>query len=145
MEPYYWIIAFVVLLVIEAVTLGLTTIWFAGGAFVAFILALCGVPFWIQIVVFFVVSIALLFLTRPIVTKYFNVRKFRTNYDGVIGKVAKVTEKIDNFNSTGAAALNGQTWTARAAEDYEIYEPGTLVKVTDIQGVKLIVTKYEEF
>ncbi len=145
MEPFYWIIAFVVLLIVEAVTLGLTTIWFAGGALVAFILATFNAPLWLQLVVFFVVSIVLLVLTRPIIKKYFNARKFRTNYDGIIGKVAKVTEKIDNYNATGAASCNGQEWTARAEYDADVYEPGTLVKVLNIQGVKLIVTKYEEF
>ena len=139
-----WIALFVVLLIVEGLTMGLTTIWFAGGAFVAFILSLFGVNAYIQVAAFTVVSIALLFGTRPWAKKYLSGRKYGTNYDGVIGKVAKVIEKVDNYNATGLVAVNGTEWTARAEHDTDIYEPGTLVKVLNISGVKLIITKYSE-
>ena len=72
MTPFYWLIALAVLLVIEIITLGLTTIWFAGGALVAFVLALFNVPLLVQITVFLVVSILLLLFTRPVVEKRLN-------------------------------------------------------------------------
>ncbi len=144
METYIWIAAVVILIVVECLTMGLTTIWFAGGAFVAFILSLFNVPLPVQIVAFIVVSVALLFGTRPWAKKYLSGKKYGTNYDGVIGKVAKVVEKVDNYNATGLVAVNGTEWTARAEVDTDIFEPGTLVKVTNISGVKLIITKYVE-
>lgn len=144
MEAITWIIIFVVLLVVEIVTLGLTTIWFAGGALAGFIAANLGAPIWLQVVLFLVISVLLLFVTRPIAVKYLNQKRVKTNYEGVIGKVVKVTEKIDNFNATGAAVCSGQEWTARAEDDGTVFEPGTLVKVVNVSGVKLIVAEYKE-
>lgn len=144
MEAMYWLIILAVLIVIEIVTLGLTTIWFAGGALVAFILACFGVSLPIQITVFIVISLVLLFFTRPVAMKYLNKKRFKTNYEGVIGKIVKVTERIDNYNATGAAMCNGQEWTARAEIDNKVIEPGTMVKVVNVSGVKLIVTEYRE-
>ena len=141
---YIWIAMFVILLIVEGLTMGLTTIWFAGGALVAFILSLFGVNVFVQIAVFLVVSVVLLFGTRPWAKKYLSGRKYGTNYDGVIGKVAKVVEKVDNYNATGLVSVNGTEWTARAEDANDIYEPGTLVKVKNISGVKLIITKYIE-
>ena len=144
MEAITWIIIFVVLLVVEIVTLGLTTIWFAGGALAGFIAANLGAPLWLQIVLFLVISLLLLFVTRPIAVKYLNQKRVKTNYEGVIGKVVKVTEKIENFNATGAAVCNGQEWSARAENDSDVFEQGTLVRVVNVSGVKLIVTEYKE-
>lgn len=143
-EAIYWIIILVALIVIEIITLGLTTIWFAGGALVAFIAANLGASLPIQIIVFLVVSFGLLFATRPLAVKYLNKKRVKTNYEGIIGKVVKVTERIDNFNATGAAVCNGQEWTARAEVANMVYEPGTLVKVVNVTGVKLIVADYKE-
>ena len=51
-------------------TLGLTSIWFAGGAVVAAIVALFGVPFWVQMLIFIVVTCLLFALTRPVAKRY---------------------------------------------------------------------------
>ncbi len=144
MEAIYWLIILVVLIVIEIITLGLTTIWFACGALIAFLAANLGASLPVQIIIFILVSLLLLFFTRPIATKYLNKKRVKTNYEGVIGMTAKVTEKIDNFNASGAAICNGQEWTARAEVDHKIIEPGTIVKVVSVSGVKLIVTEYRE-
>ncbi len=144
METFFWIAIFAALLLVEGFTMGLTTIWFAGGALVAFVLSFFHVPLPIQIIVFIVVSILLLCLTRPLAMKYLNNKKGKTNYDGIIGKVAKVIEKVDNYNATGAVTFNGQEWSARSEGDADVFEPGTLVKVVNIAGVKVVVTKYVE-
>jgi len=144
MEAITWIIVFVILLVVEIVTLGLTTIWFAGGALAGFIAANLGAPLWLQIVLFLAISLLLLFVTRPLAVRLLNQKRVKTNYEGVIGKVVKVTAKIDNFNGTGTAVCNGQEWTARAEDDTAVFEPGTLVKVVNVSGVKLIVAEYKE-
>lgn len=143
MEPVYWLIALVVLLIIEIITLGLTTIWFAGGALVAFLAALLGMNTIIQVILFLAVSCILLVYTRPLAAKYFNTNRIRTNSEGLIGKEAKVIAKIDNFNQQGTAMVNGQEWSARSVDD-QIIEPEEHVIILEISGVKLIVKKKEE-
>ncbi len=144
MTSIYWLIAFVILVGIEIATMALTTIWFAGGAFVAFLLSLFGTPLEIQLAVFVVVSFVLLFLTRPFASKYVNSNTVKTNADSLIGKEARVTEEINNDLGTGTAVVGGQEWTARAAEDSKIHAVGTKVRIKEIQGVKLIVTTSKE-
>ena len=141
MESFYWLIAVAVFLIIEITTLGLTTIWFAGGALIAFLASILGANYLIQFILFVVVSVILLCFTRPIAVRYFNNHRARTNYESIIGQTAKVTSRIDNFNQTGAAIVGGQDWTARAEQDDDIIEPGTQVKIVAIKGVKLIVTR----
>lgn len=144
MAAIYWLIAFVVLLGIEAATMALTTIWFAGGALVAFVLALFGVNIQVQLAMFVIVSFILLFFTRPFALKYVNRNTVKTNLESLIGKTARVTVEINNLEGKGAAILNGQEWTARALVDDKIYPVGTMVEVKDIKGVKLIVSKKQE-
>ena len=133
--------AFIWLAVIEAVTLGLTTIWFAGGALIAFIASLFRVPIAIQFFLFFIVSLALLFLTRPIAIKYFNKDRIKTNVDTLIGKQAVVISEINNLKGEGTVILEGKEWTARSNAKHEILEDGMVVKILRIEGVKLIVEK----
>jgi membrane protein implicated in regulation of membrane protease activity len=144
MAAIYWLIGFVVLLGIEAATMALTTIWFAGGALVAFVLALFGVNTQVQLAVFVIVSFILLFFTRPFALKYVNRNTVKTNVESLIGKYARVTAEINNLEGRGAAVLNGQEWTARALEDDNIYPVGAMVEVKDIRGVKLIVSRKQE-
>ena len=138
METIVWLGIFLVLLVLEIISLGLTTIWFAGGALAAFAAALLGANIIIQAVLFLVISLVLLFVPRPIAVKYFNNNLAKTNVENVIGKTAKVSRQIDNVNSLGEAVLEGETWMARS-ENNEIIAEGTLVTVVAVEGVKLIV------
>ena len=141
---YVWLGLLILFLVIEIATVGLTTIWMAGGAFGALILDLAGLNLWWQIGAFLVVSFTMLVFTRPFVVKYINSHHEKTNYEGIIGKVVRITEKVDNLQQTGAAVVNGLEWTTRAERDDVILNPGDLAKVVNISGVKLIVKKYEE-
>ena len=134
-----WVAAIVIFLVVDALTAGLTCIWFAAGALAALIAALFGAAVWLQIVWFFVISIVSLIATRPLVTKYVNSKSQPTNADMVIGEEALVTEDIDNVAGTGAVAVSGKVWTARSL-DGEPVAVGNLVRVERIEGVKLIVT-----
>jgi len=143
MDSIYWIIILIVLIFIEIITLGLTTIWFAGGALVAFILSLLFDSLLTEIIAFLVVSMALLYFTKPVVMKYFNPQRVKTNYEGVIGKEALVITTIDNLKATGQAVVDGQEWSARSA-DGSVIEKGTKVIVQSISGVKLIVSKVKE-
>jgi membrane protein implicated in regulation of membrane protease activity len=144
MDAVFWLILLILLLGIETITVGLTTIWFAGGALVALILWGCGLNFWVQAFVFAIVSVILMIFTRPLAIKYINTNKLKTNYEGIIGKVVRVTKRVDNINGTGAAMVNGVEWTLRSTNDEIIIEEGTIVKVVDIKGVKLVVEEYIE-
>lgn len=144
MEAIVWLVIFALLVIIEIITLGLTTIWFAAGALVAFCATLVGAPIWLQVILFLIVSIIMLSVTRPIAQRYINQNVMKTNIDGLIGKTAKVTVDINNIDCEGYAILNGQEWTARAEDDNDKIPVGTLVTVKAITGVKLIVSRKEE-
>lgn len=134
----WWVIAIIVLLIIEGVTSGLVTIWFAIGAVAALLCALLGAPLWLQLVVFLLVSFVTLVLTRPLAQKHLNNRTQPTNADRLIGKECIVTEVIDNVAGTGAVTVGGQVWTARCVSD-AVVQPKTRATVRRIEGVKLIV------
>ena len=133
-----WLAVFVLLIVIELATMGLTTIWFAGGAVAGFIASMLGANVVIQAGVFFVVSIVLLIFTRPFAVRYINSNKTKTNIDGLIGQEALVLEEINNIRETGCARLEGKEWTARSVDD-TVIPADTVVIVERIEGVKLIV------
>lgn len=139
MNAVVWLIIFIVLLVVEFITMGLATIWFAGGALAAFIAALLADVLWLEIVIFCVVSFVLLFATRPLAVKWLNKDREKTNVDSTIGKTAVVTKTIRNLHGEGEALLEGMTWTARTEDDTAVVEAGQLVKVLRVSGVKLIV------
>lgn len=144
MSPITWLILMVILVAIEIATLGLTTIWFAGGALVAFLLSLLGVAWQVQMSVFVVVSFVLLIFTRPIAIKSLNRKTTKTNVESLVGRTAKVTSRIDNVQAIGSASLNGQEWTARTVRDGQNIEAGVLVRVVEVRGVKLIVEPLKE-
>lgn len=134
-----WMALVIIFLVVELVTVGLTTIWLAGGALVAFLLAAVGAGFWLQLIAFFVVSFVLIYFTRPFAVKYLNPRRTRTNSEELIGEIVKVTSRIDNRAAEGTALAKGLEWSARAISDDMTIEKDALVKVVRIEGVKLIV------
>lgn len=134
-----WLIILVIMVIIEIATMGLTTIWFAGGAMVAFLLAVFGVPFKIQLVVFLVVSFVMLAATRPIAMKHLNLKRTKTNIDDLAGKHAMVTKEINNMKGEGQIVLGGIEWTARSTEENIIISADTEVEVVEIEGVKAIV------
>lgn len=135
----FWLGAVVVLGIIEALTVGLVTIWFALGALAALISSLFGGPLWLQILLFIVVTAVTLFTTRPLVKKYFSKNSHKaTNADMVIGKDAMVIQKIDNLSGTGAVKVMGKEWSAVSENGEEISE-GEIVIPVKIEGVKLIV------
>lgn len=144
MEAICWLAVLIVLLLVEIATLGLTTIWFAGGALVACVAALLHASIWVQIVLFLVVSVLLLLFTRPAAVRYMNKNRTKTNVDSMAGKEAVVTEDIDNLKAQGVVQVNGLEWTARAENNQDVIPKGSVVEVTRVDGVKLIVRKREE-
>lgn len=138
-ELIVWLALLALLVIIEAATAQLVTIWFAAGALVAVIAELCNAPLYLEIILFVAVSLIALIVTRPLVRRFTTLRVQPTNADRNIGGTAVVLETIDNLNGKGSASINGVQWSARSADDTVIPQ-GTLVRIDDIQGVKLIVT-----
>ena len=145
MEPIYiWLMVLVAFVVIEIATMGLTTIWFAGGALIALLLAYFKTSFYVQLAAFLIVSIVLLVVTRPLALKFFNQKREKTNIDSLIGKQAIVTADIHNLKGEGQVMLDGMEWTARAYEEERTIPAGAVVEVKDVRGVKLIVIEVKE-
>lgn len=134
-----WLIAVVLLVILEASTMMLTCIWFAAGATAALLMALLSFGFWPQIIVFTAVSGICLAAVRPMAIRHFNSKKTPTNADRVIQKEGLVIETIDNSLPAGQVRVDGQIWTARAADAHTVIPVGTPVRILQIQGVKLIV------
>ncbi len=139
LQSVVWLGLLVVLLLVELATMGLTTIWFAGGALAAFAVSMFTETVLAQVLVFLAVSVVLLIFTRPFAVKFVNQNRVRTNADSLIGKVGVVTVEIDNLESRGEVQVSGQIWSARSKEGEKKLEKGTQVKILEISGVKLIV------
>ena len=141
MTPMIWLGLVAVLLLAEAMTVGLTTIWFAGGALVAAIASFFQVNLVIQVLLFLVIS---LIFTRPWAIRFMNSNREKTNVDSLIGESAVILEKVDNLKETGKAQVRGMEWTVRTEKDEETVEKGEVVTIVKVQGVKLIVKRRKE-
>ncbi len=135
----FWLVVLVALVVIELLTMGLTTIWFAGGALVATIAAVFGAPLSVQIILFLVVSGVLIIFTRPLAVRYFNKDRVRTNAESLVGRQAIVISEIDNLQGIGQVNVGGMEWSARTRVDGVRLPVGTVTTILGINGVKLIV------
>ena len=138
-----WLVAFIVLIAIEALTLNLTTVWFAIGAAAAYLCTLADFSFPVQFVTFVIISLTLLFFTKPIAQRYVNKHFIKTNVDSLVGQIAKTTTRINNCEGFGTAILNGMEWSAISEDDNVIIEAGTNVIVKGVSGVKLIVSEMQ--
>jgi len=139
---WIWLAAAILFGVVEGLTVGLVSIWFAIGAVAALIGAALGAVLWMQLLLFAVVSAAAVAMVRPL-TRRFRAKSVPTNADRCVGRTARVTETIDNQLPAGAVYVDGKTWTARSADGTVIPE-GSLVEVQRIEGVKLLVNMSEK-
>lgn len=133
-----WVIAIVAFAIFEGVTAQLVSIWFVAGSAAALIAAICGAPIWLQVVLFFAVSLVVLVLVRPMIKKQLQGSIQKTNADRCVGQDGIVTEEINNLLPTGQVKTDGQVWTARSS-DNKIIPKDSVVTVEKIDGVKLIV------
>ena len=135
-----WLIVFVVMLIIEAATTALATIWFAAGALVAMIMDLCGAPLNLQIIVMAAVSVVTFAICmiwiRPKLESLRRAKVQRTNADRLIGMEGVVIVPVNPVEGKGQVKVEGQVWSAKSEG---AIEEGTTVKIRAIEGVKLIV------
>ncbi|WP_296118889.1 NfeD family protein [uncultured Eubacterium sp.] len=142
--PMIWLILLVIFILVEIATVGLLTIWFAGGALAAFFISLADFGSAVQVIVFLIVSLALVLLIRPLAQRKFNSGHIRTNAQTLIGEEAVVLEPIDNLQSKGRVMIRGQEWSARSVDDKEKFNKDDVVQVMSISGVKLMVRRPKE-
>lgn len=135
-----WLVIVAVMLIIEIFTMGLTTIWFSIGALASAVATALGAPLLVQVLLFIVVSLLVMFLVRPFAMRVVNRERVKTNLDAVIGERAVVREMIDNQNEQGKVIFRGVDWMARSIDDTLIPE-GEAVQIEKISGVKLVVKK----
>lgn len=143
MMAIVWIALIIIFAAVEIITVGLTSIWFAGGALAALLCYALGLSELWQFIIFVAVSLVLLLFTRPWALKYLKPYLIKTNYEQVIDENVCLTENIDNIKGTGTAVYKGQEWTARAYDNNKTFEAGSIVKVKEIRGVTLYVVESE--
>ena len=139
MYTFIWLGLVVLFLIVEAATVTMVSLWFAGGALAALAVSVLGGGFLLQMAAFLVVSTGLLAMLRPLARKHFTPKLVRTNVDSVIGMEGYVTADIDNVAATGTVKLGAMEWTARSVDGSTI-KSGTRVKAEKIEGVKVFVT-----
>lgn len=137
---YFWLVLVIILIVVEACTCELVTIWFVASGIVALILSLFIDNIFIQTSVFIVLGILLLITTRTILKKFLKVKDEPTNLDRVIGMKGIVTKEISSLNY-GEVKVDGKFWTAISDSEFK---EGDTVKIIDINGVKLKVKNWKE-
>lgn len=147
METWMWTIwlsLFVLMLIIEALGTDLVTIWFAIGSLFALIVSLIpGVSWWIELIIFLVISLATLCLLRPLVHRYMRREIQHSNIDTIVGKKGLLIKQIDLLHQ-GEVKINDVIWTAIASKENEKISVGSIVTVLAVSGNKLIVGKADE-
>lgn len=136
----FWVLAIVLFAVVEGLTVGLTSIWFAIGALAGLIVSFFTPSLWIQAIVFLLVSFLALVGVKPLAARYFTPKSHQpTNADRIVGREAVVTEEVCNLESRGRVQVLGQEWSARSTED-QVIPVNTIVRIDRIEGVKVFVT-----
>ncbi len=134
-----WFVIVIISAIIEITTMDLTSVWFSIGALIAFILSIFSDNILLQVMVFVVISVILLFSVRPIAKNYFRTNLINTNADRLVGKTAICTKEI-RAGERGEVKIDGKFWTAVTSNDEHIMVEQK-VEVLAIEGVKLIVVK----
>ncbi len=135
--PWVWIGITIICILIESLTVSLTTIWFGISAFIMVFLSFTPIPIVAQIFIFVVIALVLLIFTRPVVQKKLNAKKIATNYEKIIGQIAVVTKKITALEK-GVIKINGMEWTAAVREDITL-EEGSKCIIEEVAGVTAYV------
>jgi membrane protein implicated in regulation of membrane protease activity len=140
MEYYYWLIAAIVLVIVEICTAGFGALCFAlGAAFSALVSGLGGSFTW-QILVFVVVSLLTFIFLRPVVVRFLDKKSkdVKTNAEAIIGRKGIVSERIDASQHTGRVAIDGDDWKA-VSEDGSVIEKGTDVEIIKLDSIIVTV------
>lgn len=139
---WVWLAIFVITIVIEAMTQDIVSIWFTVGSFASLCISYLA-PWWVELIVFVVISTVCLLLTRPLVKKIMRSQIRKTNSDDLIGQKVKLLSDVTKFDM-GTVKINSVIYNVIIAEDEEDIKKDTVVEIVSIKGNKLIVRKVEE-
>ena len=151
-EQYMWIVwlaLMIIMVIVECMGPALVSIWFAAGALVSLILSLFSlipgvtIPWWVQVIVFVVVSAITLLALRPLSKRYLKRNIVNSNVDSLVGKRGLLEEEIKPFEP-GVCKINDVSWTAISTNGKETIAVKRVVEVVAIQDNKLLVKKVEE-
>ena len=140
-EYILWGVIFVAALAVEAATMSLVSIWLAAAAVVTFFVSAAGGAFWLQCLIFVVLSLLLFLLTRPLTEKFRRKKPVHTNADSVIGMEGVVRREIEPLRG-GRVCVGGLDWSARSSQSVPI-PAGSCVVVEKIEGATLLVRPAE--
>ena len=152
LEQYMWIIwlaLMIIMVIVECMGPALVSIWFAAGALVSLILSLLSfipnvtIPWWVQVIVFIVVSAITLLALRPLSKRCLKRNTINSNVDSLVGKRGLLEEEIKPFEP-GVCKINDVLWTEISTNGKETIATKSVVEVVAIQGNKLLVKKVEE-
>ena len=135
---WIWLAVMVVFIIIEACTLALTTVWAAIAALPMIFISRTGLAFKWQLLIFVILTLLLVFSTRPFAIKKLKVGKNQTNVNVLEGQEVLVTKSISKFQKGEVKATNGVVWAAKSKDDSEILE-GTVCRVVAVEGNTLII------
>lgn len=144
MEPSFWVILLVIILVVEILIPGPTALWFGAGAIVGGIFSFFEENMVLQWSGFGVTSAVVAMALRPTIKKWKETPPEKTNVDALIGQLVQVIETINNYEETGTAILEGKEWTARSVDEELVIPEGAMGIVKAISGVKLIIEPIEK-
>lgn len=139
MDWALWIVVAVVMALIEALSLGMFTMWFVVGAIAALVAQLLGFGAVVQIIVFLVVSVVLLVALRPYALKHRN--RGEAAEPSLIGQSARVIIDIPADGTPGRVeTADRMTWAALSATG-EAIEFGARVHIVGQESIKLLVER----
>lgn len=138
-----WAVLFALFVLLESASVQLVSIWFAAGALASFLASFFIHGWFAQLLIFVVVSVLLLLLTRPILKRTLDTHKVHTNADAAIDRPAVVTQTIHNLQGTGRIQSDGLSWNARSNDPNAVIEVGAAVVITRIEGVTAYVDRQE--
>lgn len=139
-----WLILCGTFLLIEIFNISFLLIWPGIGSFFAFIASVLGAPVEIQIAVFAISTTIMIIFMKPLTKKLFkNKDNTKMNNDAMIGKKGVVIKEINSIEDVGQVKVAGELWSAITLNDEKI-KINEIVKVTKVDGVKLVVTKINE-
>lgn len=140
MDYYYWLIAAIVLVIVEICTTGFGALCFAlGAAFSSLVSGLGGNLTW-QVLTFVVVSLLTFIFLRPVVVRFLDKKSkdVKTNAEAIIGRKGIVSERIDASQHTGRVAIDGDDWKA-VSEDGSVIKKGTDVEIIKLDSIIVTV------
>jgi membrane protein implicated in regulation of membrane protease activity len=135
---YWWLLAALLLALIEVSTLDLVFGMLAVGSLAGGLTALVTDSLLVQSLVAAVVSLLLLFLVRPVALRHLRQPgETRTGTAALLGASGLVLDRVDQYD--GRVKIGGEVWSAKSFDPTAVLEPGTTVEVVRIDGAHAVV------